>query len=235
MTTSVVQSRMTEKQQQDAGLCEYCSQISFAALSLPTAKELQVLREGQRPPSRELFEDANNNDTYAWSLGLQSRVSESSRTCRLCKAICFALEKRSKGKTTASAAPNGIEHLLCIAEIRWVGDLRPPIGKKWASLKAVRLRRLSIRWRQAQESDTLKPEILSGRRERRFDTEYQLPQCFQTCSVGLKRETRVADGNNFVFGGRLVPPAVDPEMVSYWLRRCRRHHIDICSRQLAPW
>lgn len=226
---------MAEGQPQDVGLCEYCSCIDFSALSLPTTQELELLREGKSPPSRELFDNAYNCNTYAWSLGLQSRVNGSARTCRLCKAICLVLEERSKGNTTACAAPNGIETLLCIAEIRLAGASRPPKGKKWSSPKVVRLRRLALRWRQPQESDTLKPGALSGRRENIYCTEFQLPQCFQTCPVGLNRGTHGPDGNTFVFGGRLVSSTVDPEMVSCWMRRCQRDHVDICNRQVGSW
>lgn len=220
---------MAEEVHQRDGLCEFCSCIEFETLSLPTRADLRLLSEGQSPRKRGLYDDANNPNTYMWSLGLQSRVNESATACRLCNAICLLLQGRG------TAVPHGLEEALCIAEVSVVGNLRPPKGEKWSLGKYVRLRRLSLRWRKVQENETIEPGHLSSRGEKRYGAEFQLPQCFQTCRVGLGQEMSPLDHADFVFGGRPVPSLINPETVLGWLRRCQKDHSNLCNGQIGSW
>lgn len=213
-------------------LCEYCSHIEFQTLSLPTSHDVQLLRKGQPPPSRQLFVDANNPNTYTWSLGLQARVSKSSRTCQLCTAVCFLLQKRG---ATANSRPERMGDLLCVAKASVVGDLRPLRGEKWSGTKYVRLRRLSLQWRRLEEGEMVEPGPLSTRNENRYEPDVELPQCFQTCALGWKDQGNgIPEENSFVFGARSVHSLVDPQMVLRCLDHCQRNHDDNCNRQLAP-
>lgn len=220
-----------------AGLCEYCACIEFETLSLPSVADLQLLNQGQRPPSRGLFVDANNPNTCMWSLGLQSRIEQSFKTCRLCSAVCLLLQDRAS-QIPPDLAPSDIRNLLCIAEVSVVGTLRPPKGIKW-TVKYVRLRRLSLRWRELEEDEVAEPGQLSPRVERRFEAKFRITQCFQACSPGITGQTRaslledstLSPDKQLAFGGRFLPSMVDPDLPLCWLRRCRHEHGDLCNPQ----
>lgn len=223
---------MAEDRSHSDELCEYCSQITFATLSLPTSHDLQLLRKGQSLPNRMLFADANNPNTYTWSLGLQGRVNASSRTCQLCTAVCLLLQKRL---ATASSRLDRMEDLLCVAKVSVVGNVRPLKGEKWSGTKYVRLRRLSLQWRRLEKGELVSPGSLSTRIENRYEPEVELPQCFQTCALGWKdQQNGMLDEKAFVFGARPMHSLVDPQMVLRSLEHCKRSHGDTCNRQLAP-
>lgn len=226
----VKNSKMAENWLQNDELCEYCSQIEFSTLSLPTSHDLQLLRKGQNPPSRNLFAEANNPNTYMWSLGLQSRVNASSRTCQLCAAVCLLLQKRG---ATASSRPDGMKDLLCIAKVSNVGDVRPLKGEKWSGTKYVRLRRLSLQWRCLEEEELVELGQLSTRNENRYKPELELPQCFQTCDLGWKGErSDTVDEKSFCFAARPMCSLVDPEEILRNLEHCQHSHGDNCNGHL---
>lgn len=154
-------------QSHEDALCEFCSCIEFEILSLPTVHELQSLNEGGTPPSRGLYVDASNSNPYIWSLGRQDRVERSSRQCSLCRAVCLRLEERGD-ELHASVSHSNIGDLLCTAVITTAGSLKPPKGTKW-SIKYLRLRRLSLRWRRLEDDEDPRPGILSDRAERRYE------------------------------------------------------------------
>lgn len=223
-------------------LCEFCSCIEFETLSLPTVDELQVLNQGGTPKRRGLFIDANNSNTYFWSLGRQDRVEKSSGQCRLCRAICLFLEERADD-LPANVSRANIGHLLCSAVVSWVGSLKPPKGTKW-TIKYLRLRRLSLRWREIEDDEETTPGILSSRAERLREPMFEFHQCFQTCSPTRDTERATPDslgdanlqnGSRLAFGGRPVPSIVNLDTPLRWLRRCLQSHGPMCQGSVVPW
>ena len=168
---------------------------------------------------------------WAWGLGRQDRVDESSASCSFCYAICRLLDQNRhirdfwQGKNTVLREP------VCLVGIDNAGQLSPPEGSSWETTS---LRRLSVCWQQLGPENS-HPGFVNN--VTIHDIEPRLIECFQACTPQLSRQavaedvfTNMAgDPEALLFGGRLRPEFVDPKLPAQWLSHCIANHGQDCS------
>ena len=202
-------------------LCQYCAHINFDLLYYPSGSELSDLRtsETRRHPSHS-----------CWSLGLQSRIDESSSSCPLCHAICELLHQHPLVRDSWQHDSTALRAPVCIAYIETAGSLRLPSGSPRDN---VSLRRVSLYWKERSEQN-----IDAGPvdKDHTFPNTPQLVECFQACIPGVLGRPPLKDVFNeeensprdLAFGGRLRPEILDPGLPTQWLSDCLANHGDAC-------
>lgn len=212
-------------------LCHYCSHIEFERLRNPTVAELCLLNT-----KKDYHEDKypyKNQDSLEWSLGLQSRIDESSATCPFCHAVTRLLLQNHHILTSLHA--DGLPDPHCIAKIQPCALIYPPKNTSWKINKsAFWLHRITLRWRP------LDPETLGtpgpGLIDRPKDAWKELAGSFQT----YHRQTTIAQTENpfshnreapdhILFSGRKRPALLNTNICKNWLLDCLTNHKNGCG------
>ena len=202
-------------------LCEYCALINFDVLYHPSRSELLGPRTSEKKRRRS---------DSCWSLGLQSRIDESSSSCPLCHAVCELLHQHPRIRNswrhdgTAPRAP------VCLASIATAGSVRLPGA---SPRDRIDLKRVSLYW-QERSGQNILPGVVAN-----LNTDSDMPrlvECFQACTPGLLRRLPLEDvfnedgmlAEDLAFGGRLRPQILDPGLPAQWLSNCLANHGDAC-------
>lgn len=220
-------------------LCDYCSQIDFGLLRLPTASELVALTEG-RPTTDRHSKFRVSNGGPNWNLGLQSRI-ETEPACQLCAAIRHILHRAVASQPVvrhqwARAENNG---LMCIAFIDLAGTILPSeviVGN--GCPPSVPIQHLSLKWVRPWDDVCQSPGQIKVPREPGDEREVlSLYSCFQLKSQDLSINDVVQNNapglDAELFGGRLVPEFTDRRLPRQWLGNCLSNHTNTCGRPLS--
>lgn len=201
-------------------LCEYCALIDFDLLYHPSRSELlgSWTSGGRRGGS------AN-----CWSLGLQSRIDESSSSCPLCHAICELLHQHSLIRNSWQHHGARLRVPVCLACIEVGGYLPLPSGSPRHSIN---FGRIWLYWQEKNEQN-IGPGVSGAHMNINMP---RLVECFQTCTPGVLRRPPMKDVFNdeehspgdLVFGGRVRPGILDPGLPAQWLSDCLANHGDAC-------
>lgn len=220
-------------------LCDYCSQIDFGLLRLPTAGELVALTEG-RPPTNRHSKFRVSNGGPDWNLGLQSRI-ETETACQLCAAIRHVLHRAvaSQPVVRHQWARTQSHGLMCIAFINLAGTILPSeviVGN--SRPPSVPIQHLSLKWVRPWDDVFQSPGQIKVPREPGDDREVlSLYSCFQLKSQNLSTSDMVQNNvpglDAELFGGRLVPEIIDRRLPRQWLEDCLLNHSDTCGRPLS--
>jgi hypothetical protein len=230
-------------------LCEYCSAIDFERLRLPLTADLQMLNDGGTAPDRRPFKSNKirfddpdpqrelgpfkpfcaklDQGIYTphWSLGLQSRVDGAE--CSLCDALRQLIRRKPQIRT--AWVRKGLQDAVCIAWISRAGRVTPPTGLRWEGRRSFDIHHLSFGWASIQSDRWTKPGLVKVSVTEDFlfkwDSYLQAgpmgPAGFPARG-GAKGET--------VFGGRLRPRMLDPELPRKWLFDCCEDHGEKCGQ-----
>ncbi len=215
-------------------LCKYCSAIDFEMLRNPTVAEVQSLNTvGDYPKDRYPYKAADSDQVSpAWSLGLQSRVDESSASCPLCNAIVGLLLQQPQIREDLHA--DGILDPHCVAEIRNCGRVHYHEGVSWnfaSDVDLFILHRLGFCWRPLDPGESTSPgRVISSHAWER------LVGCLQT----YDHQTTIAQEidpfsqnrqipDHVLFSGRRRPAMLDTHLSAHWLHDCLANHGNACS------
>lgn len=215
-------------------LCDFCTEINFDMLRLPTVNEIQLLNAGCRPPDQFPYKfDTSSEVGPSKNLGLVSRVQKSSGTCPFCSAVVEVLQQHPHVLDRLRNV--GVVDPLCHVSIFPSGRLRAPEGVSWKPTREdadtdtdfFYLRQLQLGFSPLQPGQRVQPGQL------------WLVECFQLHHL----ETPVPQGDgastrrrqdpdeleHILFGGRERPAMLDPKLLAHWLDDCLTHHTMTCG------
>lgn len=208
-------------------LCDRCSQISFAALSCPTAVELSRARKALKNnnpvprflPFRESHAQNKDLESQKVTIGSLDQLQKSSASCHLCALVYDAITRGG-----GLPVPEGDELIVRAnpdtSYHGYITESRVDVEGNWTGSYFL-LRRLSVMVELASSPSTGPLAY--------FD------HIAQPCRVGAMSDDDFpflfspASQDEMYFTGRKRPQTINLNWLRHWIRTCDAEHGDDCK------